>query len=43
MFFADDERKEPLVEIRPDFLARFVPGILYIFIPTVLLVVALYI
>jgi hypothetical protein len=43
MFFADDERKEPFVEIRPDFLAHFIPGILYLVIPTILLVVALYI
>jgi hypothetical protein len=42
-FFADDERRGTIAEIRPDFLAHFIPGILYVVIPTVLLVVALYI
>ncbi|WML68253.1 MAG: hypothetical protein METHP_01854 [Methanoregula sp. SKADARSKE-2] len=41
IFFADDEQKGRSFEIRPDFPAHFIPGILYVFIPTILLVVAL--
>jgi len=43
MFFSDDERKAAVIEHRPDFWAHFIPGALYLVIPTLLLLVALYI
>ncbi|MFA5348180.1 MAG: hypothetical protein WC294_08585 [Methanoregula sp.] len=41
MFFSDDERKGSGVELRPDFWAHFIPGALYIIIPSLLLLIAL--
>ncbi|WP_440951195.1 hypothetical protein [Methanosphaerula subterraneus] len=43
MFFPEEELKEPAFELRPDFWAHFIPGALYLIIPTLLLFTALYI
>jgi len=43
MFFADDEQMGAFIERRPDFLAHLVPGVLYLVVPTLLLLAALYI
>jgi len=43
MFFADDEGMGSVIEIRPDFWAHFVPGALYLLVPTLVLLTALYI
>lgn len=41
-FFTDEDQKEGRTKIRPHFLAHFIPGILYVVLSTLLLVVALY-
>jgi hypothetical protein len=43
LFISDDERRDHKVEIRPHFLAHFIPGILYVTISTLLLMISLYI
>jgi hypothetical protein len=43
LFFSEKEKQEGGVEIRPHFRAHFIPGILYIVVSTLLLVLALYI
>ena len=42
-FISEDERRDHKVEIRPHFRAHFMPGILYIVISTLMLIVSLYI
>ncbi len=41
-FISDDERRDHKVEIRPHFRAHFMPGMLYIVISTLMLMVSLY-
>ena len=41
-FFADDERDEFVHALRPDFWAHFIPGALYLVIPTLMLFAALF-
>lgn len=43
-FFANEERMklENLSRIRPDFLAHFVPGVLYVFLSTLMMLIAIY-
>ena len=43
LFFSEEEQKKSGWEIRPHFRAHLVPGILYITVSTLLLVIALYI
>jgi hypothetical protein len=43
LFFSEEEQKEGKMEIRPHFWAHFIPGILYVAVSTLLLVIALYI
>ena len=42
-FFSDDDLRDRALEIRPQFWAHFVPGVLYITVSTLLLLVTLYI
>lgn len=42
VFFPGGERQEGDPELRPQFLAHFLPGILYVMVSTILLVMALY-
>ncbi|MEN6341951.1 MAG: hypothetical protein ABFC89_05270 [Methanospirillum sp.] len=42
-FFAEDEQPERPVEIRPQFWAHFIPGLLYVSVSTLLLLITLYI
>ncbi len=42
-FFSEEERRDRITEIRPHFWAHFMPGILYIVISTLMLMVSLYI
>ncbi len=42
-FFSDDDLRGRALEIRPQFWAHFVPGVLYITVSTLLLLVTLYI
>ncbi len=42
-FFSEEEKTEGRREIRPHFRAHFIPGILYVAVSTLLLVIALYI
>lgn len=42
-FFTDDELRDRALEIRPQFWAHFIPGILYVTVSTLLLLVTLYI
>jgi hypothetical protein len=42
-FFSLDEQKSNIVEIRPHFWAHFIPGLLYVSLSTVLLIISLYI
>lgn len=43
-FFADEElaQIESLIKIRPDFWAHFIPGILYVFLSTLVMLIAIY-
>jgi len=43
LFFSDEDQKEGKVGTRPHFRAHFVPGILYVVVSTLLLVIALYV
>ena len=43
LFFSEEEQKKGGREIRPHFRAHFIPGILYVAVSTLLLVIALYI
>jgi hypothetical protein len=43
LFFSKEDQKEGGREIRPHFRAHFIPGILYVAVSTLLLVIALYI
>jgi len=41
-FFSHEDQKEEKTKISPHFVAHFIPGILYVVLSTLLLVVALY-
>ena len=43
VYFSEDERKGSFIEIRPNFWAHFIPGALYLLIPTILLFITFYI
>ncbi len=41
-FFSEEEKTKFLSEIRPYFWAHFIPGVLYVLISTLMLIIALY-
>jgi hypothetical protein len=41
-FFADEERKQKEFLIRPDFWAHFIPGVLYVILSTLMVLIAIY-
>jgi hypothetical protein len=41
-FFAEEELVQHLSKIRPDFWAHFMPGLLYVFLSTLIMLIAIY-
>ena len=41
-FFSDEERVQKEFIIRPDFLAHFIPGVLYVILSTLMVLIAIY-